>query len=71
MWGTAKLQSPISLEPTFRIVLLLALYATALVFGVGGLFRFAVDAARPRRVRFIHASLSNNPGGTREEREVR
>lgn len=36
MWGTEKLQSPISLEPTFRIALLLALYATALVFGVGG-----------------------------------
>lgn len=40
MWGTATFQTPIQIEPAWRIGLLLALNVTALVFGVGGIMAF-------------------------------
>ena len=40
MWGAAKFQTPIHLEPILRIGLLLVLNVIALVFGLGGIIAF-------------------------------
>jgi len=40
MWGAAKLQSPIFIEPALRVGLLLLFNLTALVFGVSGIIAF-------------------------------
>ena len=40
MWGAAKFQTPIHLEPALRIGLMLALNVTALIFGADGIIAF-------------------------------
>jgi protein-S-isoprenylcysteine O-methyltransferase Ste14 len=52
MWGAAKLSSPIFIEPALRIGLLLALNATALIFGGGGIitFRLAKTTINPVQI---------------------
>jgi len=52
MWGAAKLQTPIQVEPVLRIGLLVVLNLTALVFGLGGIitFRLAKTTINPVQI---------------------
>ena len=70
MWGAAKIQSPIAIEPHLRTGLMLALGAVALVFGIGGIITFRVAKTTINPVQIDRASrvvtggiyrLSRNP----------
>jgi len=70
MWGAAKIQSPIAIEPHLRTGLMLALGVVALVFGIGGIITFRVARTTINPVQIDRASrvvtggiyrLSRNP----------
>src|SRR5689334_9447959 len=70
MWGAAKIQSPIAIEPHLRTGLMLALGVVALVFGIGGIITFRVAKTTINPVQIDRASrvvtggiyrLSRNP----------
>lgn len=70
MWGSAKFLTPISLEPGFRIALLLVLNMAALFFGLGGIITFRLAKTTINPVQIDQASsvvtngvyrLSRNP----------
>jgi protein-S-isoprenylcysteine O-methyltransferase Ste14 len=70
MWGVAKIQSPMAIEPRLRIGLMLALGVVALVFSIGGVIAFRVARTTINPVQIDRASrvvtggiyrLSRNP----------
>jgi protein-S-isoprenylcysteine O-methyltransferase Ste14 len=70
MWGAAKIQSPIAIEPHLRIGLMLALSGVALAFGIGGIVAFRTARTTINPVKIDRASrvvtggvyrLSRNP----------
>lgn len=70
MWGAAKLQTPIAIEPHLRTGLMLVLGVVALAFGFGGIITFRLAKTTINPVQIDRASrvvtrgiyrLSRNP----------
>ncbi|HEY5912487.1 MAG TPA: isoprenylcysteine carboxylmethyltransferase family protein [Verrucomicrobiae bacterium] len=70
MWGVTKIQSPMTIEPSLRIGLMLALGLFAFVFSVGGVIAFRIAKTTINPVQIDRASrvvtagvyrLSRNP----------
>ena len=56
MWGAAKLQTTIHIEPALRIGFLLALNVIALVFGAGGIIAFRIAKTTINPIQIDQAS---------------
>ena len=57
MWGSAKLQTPIAVEPPLRLGLMMVFGLVALVFGIGGIITFRLAKTTINPVQIDRASL--------------